>query len=208
VSTGDPTPCARCGTLAMGGMCASCTSREPGPRFALAPHAQRPGDYEQKERAVLEAAVAWLDAYDAVQASTEAFRGRLEIDAHMALEETRRKRVNAIFVAAAAVRDFVSPPERHPVTETALENERLRAKVAMLRHEVNEMRLSAERRNRDLDALHLVWCDGGCTGGVHRYCGKPEDVTEAVVEAAEANTERLRRWWDARQARAAKGGAR
>jgi hypothetical protein len=55
---------------------------------------------------------------------------------------------------------------------------------------------------------------------VHRYCGKPEDVTEAVVEAAERNTSRLRQWWnnynsagrvkmrEKMRERAAKGGAR
>lgn len=169
---------------------------------------------EQAVRAVAQAAIEWLNAYDAVQNSTEAFRDRVSIDAHMALEEARRMRANAVLAMAAAVRGLAAATERP--SSLALENERLRVQVATLRHEVNEMRLSAERRNRDLDALHLVWCDGGCTGGVHRYCGKPEDVTEAVVEAAERNTSRLRQWWNnynsegrvKMRERAVKGGAR
>lgn len=158
-----------------------------------AKYPQRPQEYEQKVLAVLEAAVAWLDAYDAVQACNEPLRSRSAIEAYEEHEKARRTLRDAVFAAAAAVRDFVSPHERH--TAMALENERLRAQVAQLRYELNDARICAERRNRDLDALHLVWCNGGCTGGVHRYCGRPEDVTEAVVEAAERNTARLREWW-------------
>jgi hypothetical protein len=50
------------------------------------------------------------------------------------------------------------------------------------------------KRNLQLDALHFVWCDGGCLGGVHRYDGRPHAVTEEIVQEAERNTARLRRW--------------
>jgi hypothetical protein len=62
---------------------------------------------------------------------------------------------------------------------------------------------AAERRNRDLDALHLVWCDGGCPSGVHRWTDLI--VTEEVVEAAERNTLRLRRWYESVRHRLATG---
>lgn len=73
----------------------------------------------------------------------------------------------------------------------------LRAQVANLRRQLTAARLAAERRNRDLDALHLVWCDGGCPSGVHRYQGEEILVTEDLVAAAERNTVRLRHWYEA-----------
>jgi hypothetical protein len=67
--------------------------------------------------------------------------------------------------------------------------------ISKLRAQIRQMQVAAERRNRDLDALHLVWCDGGCSSGVHRWSdGK---ITEELVQAAERNTQRLRRWYNA-----------
>ncbi len=69
-------------------------------------------------------------------------------------------------------------------------------RISVLQNEVRAQQTAAERRNRDLDALHLVWCDGGCPSGVHRY--DPDAiVTEEMVAAAERNTARLRRWYEA-----------
>jgi len=59
--------------------------------------------------------------------------------------------------------------------------------------QIRQMQECAERRNRQLDALHYVWCDGGCKTGVHRWSGVP--LTEEIVLEAEANTRRLRQWW-------------
>lgn len=50
------------------------------------------------------------------------------------------------------------------------------------------------RKNRELDALHYVWCSGACEGGTHRYGG---ELTEEIVVEAERNTRRLRERWDA-----------
>ena len=69
--------------------------------------------------------------------------------------------------------------------------------IANLRREIDHMRQVLERKNRQLDALHLVWCDGGCPGGVHRYQDEDVLVTEELVAAAERNTERLRHWYEA-----------
>lgn len=77
-----------------------------------------------------------------------------------------------------------------------------RVEIARLKNEIRQLQLSAERRNRDLAALHLVWCDGGCPGGVHHYDGLgPAAVTQEIVDAAVKNTERLKRWWANRQYR-------
>ncbi len=50
------------------------------------------------------------------------------------------------------------------------------------------------QRNLELDALHYVWCDGGCESGVHRYQHK-EALTQEVVELALQNTRRLVGWF-------------
>jgi len=70
----------------------------------------------------------------------------------------------------------------------------LRHRVRQQARQIRTMQEAAERRNRDLDALHLVWCSGSCANGVHRYTD--EKITAALVEAAERNTERLRTWYD------------
>jgi hypothetical protein len=56
------------------------------------------------------------------------------------------------------------------------------------------MREVLERKNRDLDALHFVWCDGGCESGVQRYVGDKLEITEELIEKGEANLFRLRTW--------------
>lgn len=63
------------------------------------------------------------------------------------------------------------------------------------RHEITTMNAVLHRKNVELDALHMVWCDGGCPRGVHRW--SDELVTEEIVAAAERNATRLRRWFDA-----------
>lgn len=78
-----------------------------------------------------------------------------------------------------------------PDPRVAALHERIRRQA----FEITNMRAVLERKNRELDALHYVWCDGGCPGGVHRWTdGK---ITKELVEAAERNTRRLRRWYHA-----------
>ena len=48
-------------------------------------------------------------------------------------------------------------------------------------------------KNLSLDALHFVWCSGGCSSGVHRYTKK--ELTEEIVRRAEAEVRRLRTWF-------------
>jgi hypothetical protein len=70
---------------------------------------------------------------------------------------------------------------------------REREHVDRLKVNVRSMQESLERKNRQLDALHMVWCDGGCSSGVHRWSDAL--VTRELVETAERNTKRLRRWY-------------
>lgn len=157
----------------------------------------------QRRAVVCEAALRWLDAHEAMTRADAAFGADIGDGSYDALVVARRTARNAMFRVAAAARSLVT---RSTVEDIRIENERLRAKIARQQHELTAARLSAERRNRDLDALHLVWCNGGCGGGVHRYCGKPEDVTEEVVAAAERNTTRLRTWFENRKLRMESGG--
>jgi hypothetical protein len=70
------------------------------------------------------------------------------------------------------------------------------AQIANLRSQIRRMQVALEDRNRQLDAMHWVWCDGGCQSGVHRFDGKgPEAITQEVVDIAVRNTERLKRWF-------------
>ena len=72
------------------------------------------------------------------------------------------------------------------------ENEKLRADNRELRRQLNIQRLSLEAKNRALDAMHWVWCDGGCSDGVHRWDKTP--LTEEIVKEVENHARRLRRW--------------
>jgi hypothetical protein len=71
----------------------------------------------------------------------------------------------------------------------------LREKIRSQAATIRATQVALERKNRELDALHLVWCDGGCRSGVHRWTD--EKVTGELVETAERNTRRLRHWYDA-----------
>lgn len=62
---------------------------------------------------------------------------------------------------------------------------------------IRDLQESAERRNRDLAALHIVWCDGGCPGGA----GMPKEIDRPLVLAAVLSTKRLVSWWNNSQYR-------
>jgi len=90
--------------------------------------------------------------------------------------------------------------EAHPEDwEARVEVERLRSKIKNLKREITNKNDSLHHKNLALDAMHYVWCDGGCAGGVHRY----EETWEAegkyptreVVDEAVRNTTRLVRWF-------------
>lgn len=62
-----------------------------------------------------------------------------------------------------------------------------------LKRSLTFQRENNHERNVELDALHYVWCDGGCRAGVHRF-GVRGELTEEIVQAAERNTKRMRTW--------------
>jgi len=67
-------------------------------------------------------------------------------------------------------------------------------KYKKLKREVTILQQALHKKNLELDAMHYVWCDGGCDSGVHRWT--EDTVTEEIVRLAEINTIRLRRWYN------------
>lgn len=89
------------------------------------------------------------------------------------------------------------------------ENSRLLVKLREQRNQLAIQNEAAHRKNIALDALHYVWCNGGCFGGHHRFAAHDARVplTEDIVVAAERNTARLRRWFEHRKLREARARA-
>jgi len=69
------------------------------------------------------------------------------------------------------------------------------------RAEIRRLQVCLEEKNRALDAMHYVWCSGGCKTGTHRWT--QQNITESVVEEAERNTRRLRAWFESSKLRRA-----
>jgi len=74
------------------------------------------------------------------------------------------------------------------------ELERLKAKNRAQAREITSLSEVLARKNLDLDALHFVWCDGGCSSGVHRF--SDVRLTREMILRAERNTKRLRSWYN------------
>lgn len=78
--------------------------------------------------------------------------------------------------------------------DTDLSYDELKHKFERLQQEMHWKNESWAQKNRELDALHYVWCTGGCTHGVHRY--QEEPLTGAIVAEAEKQAKRLRSYWN------------
>lgn len=79
-------------------------------------------------------------------------------------------------------------------SDTLDERTSMQAEIKNLKHQLTLQRNNNYARNVALDALHFVWCDGGCETGVHRY-EHPGSLTQEIVDAAVRNTKRLVSWW-------------
>jgi hypothetical protein len=70
----------------------------------------------------------------------------------------------------------------------------LEKKISNQKWQLELLNESLREKNLALDALHYVWCSGGCGFGVHRDSdGK---VTKEIVEKAKHNTNRLITWYN------------
>lgn len=110
--------------------------------------------------------------------SHEALRSELELARQDAI------RLNTLIVESSALKDA-----RIEVENGRLKAERDEAKRQVVNHQANN-----RERNLELDALHYVWCDGGCAGGIHRF-GEHPPLTQEIVELAVRNTSRIVHWF-------------
>jgi predicted nuclease with TOPRIM domain len=152
---------------------------------------------------VIENAKVWLAAIAEKERLEDSFRGAGGMSVYREWCEAIEAEKKAARAHLASVIDLPNDGEHDDarIARLRTENGRLAEQVKKLKTELTQARENNEERNRELDALHYVWCSGGCHGGVHRYCGAPDDITEEVVAAAVRNTERLQSWFANRQYR-------
>lgn len=67
--------------------------------------------------------------------------------------------------------------------------QQLEQKIKDQKHQLKICNESLQIKNKELDALHYIWCTGGCEKGIHRYHEEP--LTKELVELATRNTNRL-----------------
>jgi len=84
-------------------------------------------------------------------------------------------------------------------TESKFANNKVKIKeleelVRKQKHALKYANENNAKRNKELDALHYIWCDGGCKGGVHRFTELPP-IDEELVSTAEYCIRRLRTWF-------------
>lgn len=63
-------------------------------------------------------------------------------------------------------------------------------KIERLKQQILKFEGVLHAQNIKLDALHWVWCSGGCSGGTHRWV--PGELTEELVKTAEYAAQRMR----------------
>lgn len=109
-------------------------------------------------------------------------------------ERTAHAATKAKLAEAERDREFATATNDALAHVTA-ERDEAREKARKQARELAVACHAAERRNRELDALHYVWCDGGCDSGVHRY-GEHPPLTKEIVEEAQRYVTRLTRRWN------------
>ena len=83
--------------------------------------------------------------------------------------------------------DYDGAPKTLEVAELRIKN--LERRIVEQRDQLKFANENNRKRNLELDALHYVWCDGGCSGGAHRWQDRPP--TQEIVKLAVRNTNRL-----------------
>ncbi len=84
--------------------------------------------------------------------------------------------------------------------------EELQAKIQRQAADITQMRDALHEKNVELDAMHYIWCDGGCETGAHRWT--ENTITEEVVQRAERSVRRLRAWFENHEWRKTRAGQR
>jgi len=67
-------------------------------------------------------------------------------------------------------------------------------KIERLKLEILRLERDLHAQNIKLDALHWVWCSGGCQGGTNRWV--PGELTEEMLKTAEYAVRRMRQSYD------------
>ena len=65
----------------------------------------------------------------------------------------------------------------------------LRRQLEEAKRTIGDLQDCLHKKNLALDALHYVWCSGGCESGTHRY--SDQELTSEIVGEAVRNTDRL-----------------
>lgn len=82
--------------------------------------------------------------------------------------------------------------ESNAVLELKAKNDKLKAELRELKaQKYGNAQKDLERKNLALDALHYVWCSGGCDGGVRGEV----PMTAEMVAYVETYAMRLRTWF-------------
>lgn len=72
-------------------------------------------------------------------------------------------------------------------------------KIERLKLQILKYEAVMHAQNVKLDALHWVWCSGGCQGGTQRWV--PGELTEEKLQIAESAVKRMRESYTNRQLR-------
>ena len=77
----------------------------------------------------------------------------------------------------------------------------------LLREELRRAQVALHEKNLALDAAYYVWCDGGCHTGILRWQEEHDapPLTEEIVQEAERQVIRLRRWFESGKNRRRRG---
>lgn len=73
--------------------------------------------------------------------------------------------------------------------------EAVHVRIEQMGRTISYLQDQLHEKNLELDALHYVWCSGGCAGGVHRYSDQGEKLTAEIVGRAVSNARRLALWY-------------
>lgn len=72
-------------------------------------------------------------------------------------------------------------------------------KIVRLKLQILNFERVLHAQNIKLDALHWVWCSGGCQGGTNRWV--PGELTEEMLKTAEYAVKRMRESYNTTQYR-------
>lgn len=67
-------------------------------------------------------------------------------------------------------------------------------KVKKQAEEITTLNEVLRQKNLNLDALHFIWCSGGCEGGHNRY-GETNELTKEIIKYAEHNVKRMKTYY-------------